>query len=81
MCIDSHEELQEAWSARIEAGFPPEAMAAFENVNRVDYAAAPGAIRDGLGSEKIRDVALAREMGQHFRNQHRHARDLARQAR
>jgi hypothetical protein len=81
MCVDSHEELQEAWSALIDAGFPPEAMAVFENVDRVGYAAARGAIREGLGAEKIREVALAREMGEHFRSQYRRARDLARQGR
>ena len=36
MCADSHDELQEAWSALIDAGFPPEAMAVFENVDQVD---------------------------------------------
>lgn len=78
MCVDSHDELEDAWRALIEAGFPPEAMAVFENVERVDYAAARGSIREGLGAEKIREVELARELGEHFRNQYRHARDLAR---
>lgn len=81
MCIDSHEELVEAWQALAEAGFPPEATAAFEEVGAVDYAAAGGPIRAALGGAKIQEVELARELAGGFRSQYRRAAELARAGR
>lgn len=81
MCIDPHDELTEAWDALIDAGFPPDAMAAFGEVSRVDYTAASGSIRDALGGDKIKEVQLAKELADHFRTQYRRATELARQAR
>jgi len=78
MCIDSHEELQDAWSALQTAQFPPEAMQAFEDVSVVDYPAANGLIREALAGDKIREVQLAKELADHFRTQYAHAAALAR---
>lgn len=78
MCIDTHDEQTAAWRALIDAGFPPEAMAVFEDVSRVDYATALGPIRESLGSDKIREVRLAKELADHFRAQYRRAEELAR---
>jgi ABC-type glycerol-3-phosphate transport system substrate-binding protein len=77
MCIDAHEELDEAWAALQAAHFPPEAMRLFEDVSAVDYAAANGRIHDALG-DKIREVQLARELSDHFREQYRRAGEAAR---
>jgi hypothetical protein len=77
MCVDAHEELTEAWSALEAAQFPPEAMAVFEDVSAVDYAAASGRIREALSGDKIREVRLAKELGDHFRAQYRRAREMA----
>ncbi|MEO7319778.1 MAG: extracellular solute-binding protein [Chthoniobacteraceae bacterium] len=78
MCIDTHEELTEAWSALARAGFPREAMAVFEDVRAVDYAAASGRIREALGGDKIKEVRLAKELADHFRAQYRRAAEMAR---
>ncbi len=71
MCIDPHDELKNAWSALRAAGFPPGAMAIFEDVSAVDYAAASGQIREALSGDKIKEVKLAKELADHFRAQYR----------
>ena len=79
MCIDAHEELRAAWRALIDAHFPPEATAVFEDVSMVDYAAASGPIRDTLQSaQKIEEVRLAKTLSDSFRAQYRRAAELAR---
>ncbi len=78
MCIDTHDELAAAWRALIAAHFPPEATAAFEDVSAVDYAIASGRMREALGGDKIKEVQLAKELADHFRQQYRHAANLAR---
>jgi iron(III) transport system substrate-binding protein len=77
MCIDTHEELKDAWNELQKAGFPPEAMAIFEDVSAVDYAAA-GKIRESLGGDKIKEVQLAKTLADHFRDQYRRAAEAAR---
>ena len=78
MCIDTHDELTAAWHALIDAGFPPEATAVFSDLRVVDYAAASGRIREAFGPIKIKEVQLARELSDTFREQYRHAESLAR---
>jgi ABC-type Fe3+ transport system substrate-binding protein len=78
MCIDPHEELTEAWRTLIAAGFPPEAMAVFSDVEAVNYAAASGSIRDALSGDKITEVQLAKTLADRFRTQYRRAAELAR---
>ena len=77
MCIDPHDELTGAWRALIAASFPPEAAAAFSDVEAVNYTVAGGRIRDALGGDKIREVQLAKELADHFRAQYRNAAALA----
>lgn len=78
MCIDPHDELTECWEALIQANFPPEAMAAFEDVTKVSYATAAGPVRDALAGKKINEVQLAKELANHFRAQYRRVTELAR---
>ena len=81
-CIDTHDELQEAWEALIEAGFPPEATARFDSMERVDYQAALEMIKPALASgQKIDQVRLAKALGDQFRRQYREAMTLARDKR
>jgi iron(III) transport system substrate-binding protein len=70
MCIDSHDELTDAWRALRAAGFPSEAMATFEDVRAVSYSAASNEIRQALGGDKIEEVKLAKELADRFRNQY-----------
>ncbi len=79
MAIDPHEEMQAAWEALIQAGFPPKATARFSDLEAVSYAKATGDLKKRLGSpNKIDEVRLARELSGHFREQYEEARDLAR---
>jgi iron(III) transport system substrate-binding protein len=78
MCIDTHDELTTAWEALRKAGFPPKAMAVFQDVKMVEYAAASGRIREALSGDKIREVQLAKELADHFRTQYRNAARMAR---
>jgi hypothetical protein len=78
MCIDTHEELKEAWRALTAAGFPPDAMKTFEDVSAVEYAIASGRMREALAGDKIKEVQLAKELSDHFRAQYRRAAEQAR---
>ncbi len=82
MCINPHDELRDAWQTLMDAHFPPEATAAFEDVSCVNYAEANGRIRETLrGSSRIEQVRLAKELSDRFRAQYRHAAELARAGR
>ena len=77
--IDPHDELKEAWQSLIAANFPPQATAAFSDMGAVDYSKSSWHIRDVLRSpNKLEQVALARALNEHFRQQYRRAADLAR---
>ena len=77
-CIDPHDELRDAWEAIIQAGQPPEALAALHDLSLVDYAAAGGRIRQALESkDKTDEIHLATELGTAFRAQYRRAAQLA----
>ncbi len=78
--IDPHDELKQAWQALIDAHFPPQATAAFADLSAIDYTHASGPIRVALRSpDKLNQVAMARELDEHFREQYLHAWNLARQ--
>jgi hypothetical protein len=80
MCIDSGEELKDAWHALIEAGFPPEATARFSDVSAVSYEQAGGAIRAALKSnDKVEAARLMNRLGSEFRSNYREAARLARE--
>lgn len=71
MCLDTQPELKKAWRALIAAGMPPEALAVFQDLSAVDYAAANGRIRTALGSKnKVDEIHLANELGNKFRAQY-----------
>lgn len=79
-CIDSHEELKEAWNAMRAAGFPAEAMAAFSDVSVFSYekVGKGDAVLDGPDVLKAAERASA--LGEHFRANFRRATGLAKQA-
>ncbi len=86
MCIDPHDELAEAWQALIRSHFPPRATEVFSTVDVVSYEEASETIRKTLNPSqpgeieraKISQVRLAKDLADHFREQYRHAADLAR---
>jgi len=80
MCLDTHDEQMEAWKALIDAGFPPEATARFYDLDAVGFDVAMEKLRPVLRSaRRIDEVQLAKELGDHFRNQYRETAELARQ--
>ncbi len=81
MCLDSHPELTEAWREIAAAGSPPAAMAALADLSAVDYAVASGRIKQALrAKDKVEELRLAKELGEHFRAQYAKAAELARAA-
>ncbi len=80
MCIDSHDELREAWSELIKAHFPREATSVFEDVAVVNYDQANGRISNTLRNPaKLDQTRLAAELTGRFRAQYRRAAELAQQ--
>jgi ABC-type Fe3+ transport system substrate-binding protein len=78
MCLDTQPELKRAWQALIAAGMPAEALAFFQDLTAVDYAAAQGRIRTALRSaNKVDELLLAKELAQKFRAQYQRTVDLA----
>lgn len=74
MCIDSHDELQDAWAALIEADFPPQATAAFDALDTVSYREAATLLD---GRDKLAQSELARALASRFREAYNEARRLA----
>jgi hypothetical protein len=82
MCLDTQPELKRAWKALIAAGMPAEALALFQDLTAVDYAAAQGRIRTALRSaNKVDELLLAKELAQKFRTQYQRTVELAEAAR
>jgi hypothetical protein len=78
MCLDTQPELKRAWRALIDAGMPADALAAFQDLSAVDYAAANGRIRAALRSKnKVDEIKLANELGNRFRAQYLRTVELA----
>lgn len=82
MGFDTHAELVEAWRTIIEAGQPPEAMAVLQDMSAVDYDTAQGLVKEVIGARnKVRELELAKELGNHFRQQYAEAARIAREHR
>lgn len=70
-CVDTHIEQREAWRAIIDAGMPTDALAEFEDVSAINYQQITGEIGATLKEkDKIREVALARDLSGHFRRKY-----------
>lgn len=80
MCIDSHEELQEAWRVLIDENFPPRATDIFFNVSLVGYSGGSAHLADVLSrDDPIAVQNQRRSLREYFRNNYADAIDLARQ--
>lgn len=78
VCLDTHTEMCEAWEALIENDFPPEATRMFHDVAFVSYQSATGPIGSALSSgDKLREVVIAKQLGDAFRSNYRRAKDRA----
>ncbi len=80
MGFDTHAELVDAWKTIIDAGQPPEAMAVLQDMSAVDYDIAQGLVKEVIGARnKVRELELAKELGNHFRRQYAEAARVARE--
>ena len=79
MCIDTHEELKEAWAEIIKAGMPADALAVMGDVSALPYRAG-GEGDPGLESrDALVSARRMTELGAIFRENYRRAAELARQ--
>ena len=78
MCIDTHDELREAWLAIIEAGMPPEALAALTDMSALAYR--PGGAGDPLldNADPLVVARRMRELAEGFRANYLRAAEIAR---
>lgn len=79
MCIDSHEEMKSAWLALHEAGMPPDALAVFQDVSRVDFTKAGHGDPVLDGPDALKSADHAAELGEWFRANYRKAEAMAKQ--
>jgi len=80
MCVDTQDELGDAYRALRENGFPPRATALFDDVELLDYRAALGPVRSALGSSNpVEEVVLQNRLVDALRNQYRRVAHLARE--
>lgn len=79
MCMDTHDELKEAWHTLIRMDFPPRATQLFHDVHLVNYPAATGRIAEILSqkSDPLLEVHLARNLADEFRVHYRTAIEMA----
>jgi iron(III) transport system substrate-binding protein len=79
ICVDSHNELHEAWKQIIDNGMPERAITVLEDLTRVKYEAATGSVAKILAArDKTQETRLARELGDAFRTQFIRAGTMAR---
>lgn len=70
-CIDPHEEQQLAWETLTKTGMPTEGVAAFENIEGIDYLSVSERIAPALKTkDKVAEVKLAREVAEIFRKRY-----------
>jgi ABC-type Fe3+ transport system substrate-binding protein len=82
MCVDTHEELKDAWQTLKRREFPPDALAVFDDVSGVTYDVARDQIAAVLrAKDRLQEVRLARELSDRFRQQYRSAARIAEQGR
>ena len=79
MCVDTQDDLSEAYRTLAVSGFARRAAELFDDVRSVDYEAATGPIRTALGSSNPADeIILANRLGAALRRQFREVAHLAR---
>ena len=79
MCIDTEDDLREAYRSLAVHAFPSLAVAAFDDVTLVDYEAAKGPIRAALTSgNSVDEAAIANRLVGALRAQYRAVAELAR---
>lgn len=78
MCIDNHEELKSAWSAIIEAGMPPEAIAALQDFSVIPYREGGKGDPEMDNPDPLISAQRMSELGKIFRANYQRAEAIAR---
>jgi len=79
MCLETHDELVEAWRDIIAAVMPPQAMAKLTDISIISYERTNGVIRKAFNSkDKVDELRISNEISGAFRKQYREAAELAR---
>ncbi len=78
MCIDSHEEMTEAWKVMRQAGMPPDALTIFSDLSRVGYAAVGHGDPAFSGKNTLKTAEHAADLGGWFRSNYLKAAEIAR---
>ncbi len=81
MCIETHEELVAAWEALAEAGFPPQATAAFDELDGLGYREVIGPLKKRMKESRLEAVRVETELSQRFRHQYEKVKQLAEEGR
>ena len=82
MCIDTQDELREAWRALAVHGFPVEAEATFSEMAQLATLEGRKSIADIMRSgDKLAQVSILRRLGSQFRRQYQDTARLARAGR
>lgn len=77
-CVDPHEELARAWHAIVQGGMQPDALRAFHDLDGLTLTEVREKLVPVLKKrDKIREMELAREIGQRFRQRYLEAERLA----
>jgi iron(III) transport system substrate-binding protein len=79
MCIDSHEEMKEAWALMAAAGMPKDALTVFHDVSRASYVIAGKGDPRFDKASPLEVAEYSSELGQWFRENYRKAAELSRQ--
>ncbi|MBK1884149.1 extracellular solute-binding protein [Luteolibacter pohnpeiensis] len=80
MCIDSHEEMTSAWKAIIDAGMPPDAVAAFSDVSITPYESYGKGNPELDTKDSLKAAEFASKLGAQFRANYRRAEEIARKS-
>lgn len=82
MCLDSHDEIKDAWEKLTDAGMPPRASMVFHDTTRVSYQNSMGYVRSQINQgTRLKTARLEAQLGEYFRKNYRLAGDLAQQGR
>jgi len=80
MCVDTEEDLKDAYRALLARRFPARATALFDDVSDVDFAAVTGSIRSALASPDPRvEARLANDLVTRLRARYRRVVELSRE--
>ena len=78
MCLESHQEIKDAWQKLADAGMPARATKVFSDTTRVSYQNAMGYIRSQINKgSKLKTAKMGVQLGKYFRKNYKQAGKLS----